>query len=90
MYRVGFPFWRQASRLGVPVNFVVVVQRDDEAGVYYASSPNLKGLHVEGETLDELREEIRGAAFELMKRELHGKPEHANPVYRFRDAAICA
>ena len=39
---------------------------DDEANVNVASSPDLKGLVVEAETLDELEKEVRDLVPELL------------------------
>jgi predicted RNase H-like HicB family nuclease len=65
-YPVGRLGWKLAARAGLPLRVGVVVQRDEEAGVYCAHSPNLPGLHVEGETLDELVKEINGAVAVLI------------------------
>ena len=35
-----------------------VIIREDESGMFFASSSDLRGLHLACETLDELREEI--------------------------------
>ena len=89
MYRVGFPGWKLAARLGVPVIVRVDVHFDVESKSYWANSPGLDGLVVSGTTLDELRNEVRGAAEALLELEMNG---HAlvKPEYLFRDEALCA
>lgn len=44
----------------------VEIIHDDEANVYIATSPDLTGLVVEAETLDELEKEVRGLVPELL------------------------
>ena len=41
--------------------FSVLIERDED-GVYVGSVPELKGCHTQGETLDELMDNIREAA----------------------------
>lgn len=66
MYRVGFPGWKLAGRLGVTLVFRVDVLRDAEAGVYVATSPDLRGLVAEASTMDELFREVYAGADELI------------------------
>ena len=88
MYRVGFPFWRVAARLGVPVLFRVHVVRDDEAGVFIATSPDLRGLVVEAETKEEMFNEIYHCVDALMEENLRlNRP--IKPLVAW-DGAICA
>jgi hypothetical protein len=56
----GFPGWRIAARLGIPVKLKIDVFPDSEAGVYYATSAQL-GLAVEAPTLEGLLDEIHNA-----------------------------
>jgi len=65
-WRLGFPGWRIAAALGVPIRIKVDVWRDDEAKVYFASSDDI-GLAVEAGSLDELMTEIHAALPELIK-----------------------
>lgn len=65
-YRVGMPGWRLAARVGAHLYFRVNVQRDAEAGVYCATSPDIVGLVIEAATLDELVREIRDGAADLL------------------------
>ena len=44
MYRVGFPFWKLAAHLGIPLSLRMQVMHDDEADVYIATSTDLAGL----------------------------------------------
>jgi predicted RNase H-like HicB family nuclease len=46
----------------VPVTLTALVQPEPEAGGYSASIPALPGCHTQGETLDEVRANLREAA----------------------------
>ena len=46
----------------VPVNLTAVVRAEPEAGGYSASIPALPGCHTQGETLEEVRANLREAA----------------------------
>lgn len=66
-YRIGFPMWKQAARLGVSLRLRVDVMRDEEANVYIASSADLRGLVCEASTIDELVLEINSTVQELLE-----------------------
>ncbi|WP_295995744.1 DUF1902 domain-containing protein [Rugamonas sp.] len=66
MYRIGYPFWRILSRLGLPLKVRVNVLRDDEAGVFVATSDDLPGLVCEASTFPELIREIDGTIDDLL------------------------
>jgi len=88
MYRVGFPGWKIAAKMGVPLRLRVNVHFDSEAKSYWADSPDLRGLVVTGDTLDELRQEARGAAEVLLEIALKNHAPQTQPDFLFRDAAI--
>lgn len=46
----------------VPVILTAIVRSEPEAGGYSASIPALPGCHTQGETLDEVRANLREAA----------------------------
>lgn len=46
----------------VAVNVTAIVRSEPEAGGYSASIPALPGCHTQGETLDEIRANLREAA----------------------------
>jgi predicted RNase H-like HicB family nuclease len=46
----------------VAVTLTAIVRPEPEAGGYSASIPALPGCHTQGETLDELRDNLRQAA----------------------------
>ena len=46
----------------VAVNLTAIVRPEPEAGGYSASIPSLPGCHTQGETLDEVRANLREAA----------------------------
>lgn len=88
-YRVGLPGWKLAARMGVPVSFKVDVFHDKESNSYWARSQQLDGLVVSGATLDELRNEVRSAAMELLDLQMTSRPI-ATPQFTFRDDALSA
>lgn len=65
-YRIGFPLWRQAARLGVPLSLRVDVIHDAEAQMYVATSEDLRGLVCEAATIEELRGEVEAAVMDLL------------------------
>ncbi len=90
MYRVGFLGWKIAARFGVPIYLRVTVHYDSDAKSYWTSSPDLAGLVVTGNSLDELFKEARVGIDELMGIELNGAQIEAKPRLSFTDSALCA
>ena len=90
MYRVGFPGWKLAARLGVPLLVRVHVHVDEESKSYWADSPDLDGLIVSGQNLEELRSEVTTAAGELLGLAVHSTKTRAKTELRIRDNALCA
>ena len=90
MYRVGFPLWKAAARMGVPVLVRVHVHHDRESNSYWADSPDLDGLVVSGQTLDEVRKEVTAAADVLLELAINGHKANAQTEIRIRDTAFCA
>jgi predicted RNase H-like HicB family nuclease len=70
MYRVGFPGWKLAAKLGVPVRLRVYIKQDLEANVYVAQSPDLQGLVIEGHTLEEVKIEALACSKILLEQTL--------------------
>lgn len=58
MYRLGWPFATFFAKMGLSLLIKVEIIHDNDADVYIATSPDLKGLVVEAETLDELEKEV--------------------------------
>ena len=52
----------QPIAVDVPVVLTAVVRAEPDAGGYSASIPALPGCHTQGETLDEIRANLREAA----------------------------
>lgn len=73
MYRIGFPGWKLAARIGVPLTVRVHIHHDPQASSYWTTSPDLGGLIVTGDTLEELFREVQLAAPDLIELEL-GRP----------------
>lgn len=64
---------------------------DPQSKTYWAESPDLDGLTVSGETLDELRSETLGAAEVLLELAVRGHPlGKAVTELRVMDAVTCA
>jgi predicted RNase H-like HicB family nuclease len=59
--------------MGVPLNIRVNVLKDEEAGVYVATSDDLKGLVCEAATMDELVQEVHSTTQELLEFYLENK-----------------
>ncbi|NOT84062.1 MAG: DUF1902 domain-containing protein [Methylococcaceae bacterium] len=66
MYRLGWPLATFVAELGLSLLIKVEIIHDNEANVYVATSPDLKGLVVEAETLDELEKEVWSLVPELL------------------------
>ena len=66
MYRLGWPCATFFAEMSVPLLIKVEIIHDNEANVYVATSPDLKGLVVEAETLDELEKEVWDLVPELL------------------------
>lgn len=90
MYRAGLPFWKTAARLGVPLLVRVHVHLDKESRSYWADSPDLDGLVVSGQDLDELHREVMSAADLLLQEAVNGNRAKATTELRIRDDAFCA
>ena len=81
-YRIGFPGWKVAGRFGARLLLRVDVSRDDEAKVFIATSPDLKGLVAEGATTGDLFKGVYDCADMLLEQELH-KPLALKPAAAF-------
>jgi len=88
--RPTWPGWRTLARWGVPVAVRVEIRFDQEAGVYFVADSNLKGLHVEAETLDEMQSEILAAASDLLEVRFDGSPPRTDTKIIMHSAASCA
>jgi predicted RNase H-like HicB family nuclease len=75
MYRIGFPGWKWAARFGVPLFLTVNVIRDNQAGVYVATSPDLKGLVAEGKSKEDVITAVYDCTDLLLEHELHHQPK---------------
>ena len=73
MYPAGVFGWKVAARLGLPIVVKYQISFDKEANVHIGHSVNLKGIFAEGETIDELFENIKLATEDMLDIEMHGK-----------------
>ncbi len=83
MYKIGYPLWKLAAKIGIPLRLRVNIVKDNEAGVYVATSKDLHGLICEAATMDELMKEVNYSIGDLLSLELDGKPSTI-PVADFR------
>lgn len=88
-YRVGMPGWRFAARLGAQMQVRVNVHHDPECNRYWADSPDIDGLVVEGGTLDELCSEVVSAASLLLEDQIPRAPRHVTADIHV-PSALCA
>lgn len=79
MYRVGFPGWKIAARIGVPVLVRIDVLHDTAANVFVATSPDLPGLVVEAGTMETLFPEVYDCLNMLLAEQLKSTPK-SRPV----------
>lgn len=77
-YRVGFPGWKIAARLGLPLKVKVEVTYDTETGYFTALSDDFNpqsGIAAEGKTIPELYKEVEIEIDEAMEFIFKVKPE---------------
>lgn len=86
MYRIGYPFWKLLARQGFPMKLRVNVMRDEEAGVFVATSADLPGLVAEAETMDALVKEVFTVTDDLLTEYLH----ISTPSRPTTDLRLCA
>lgn len=87
--RMGWPAARLLGRLGVPLVVRVFVEFDADARVFVDTSPDLRGLVVGAETLDELAREVRELISALLETQ-HRRVSHVAAQVRYTEAAACA
>ena len=90
MYRVGLPGWKFAARAGIPMLVRINVHYDPEVKSYWTTSPDLDGLIVTGNTVDELLHEAKFGIDGLLELALQGKHVSAAPRLSFSPEALCA
>ena len=89
MYRVGLPLWKLAARVGIPLKLRVYVHFDQESNSFWADSPDLDGLVVSGDNLEELRREALIAADELLTLAVKGHKHTAVASLRLGEEEVC-
>jgi hypothetical protein len=58
MYPLNWPLSHFVAMAGVPLSIRIEVFEDKESATYYATSPTVRGLNVESDSLDDLKREI--------------------------------
>jgi predicted RNase H-like HicB family nuclease len=81
MYPAGIFGWKVAAKLGMPILVKFYIGYDEEAKVHIGRTAHLKGIFAEGNTLEELFDNIKAAAFDVIDYELHGKEVEVTPAY---------
>jgi predicted RNase H-like HicB family nuclease len=91
MYRVGWLGWKTVCRWGVPLLLRVDIHFDKESKTFWADSPDVDGLAVAGDTIEEVRSEAMNAAFALIDLELEGSIDtmRKKPALQYREADAC-
>jgi predicted RNase H-like HicB family nuclease len=82
VYRIGCPGWKLLALLGAELRFKVLVHRDEQSNSFWATSPDIDGLVVTGNTLDDLHQEVTTAAAALLELQLRKPPRRAIPDFR--------
>lgn len=89
MYRVGFPGWKLAARVGLPLRVTVMAFKDEESNSYWAKSDDLDGLVVSGASLDELQREVMLAVPTLLQLAVLGSKPRARADLRLSTPIAC-
>lgn len=89
-YRVGLPFWKQAARFGFGLSLRVHCHFDNETNSYWANSPDLRGLVVAADTLEELHKEVSYAALDLIDLAINDHSSTVKPSLKFLDGSMYA
>lgn len=79
MYPIEYPLWSLLARFGRRLTIRMDVRYDDEAGVYVATSKNLRGLICEADTMEDLKAEVDSVVENLVTFCVRGK-RRALPV----------
>lgn len=90
MYRIGFPGWKLAARLGVRLVLRVDVVRDPVAGVFIATSPDLRGLVVEEKDPQALIQSVYDCTDMLLCDHLNTPSMKAAPYVAWDGQAVAA
>ena len=89
-YPYRFPLSRFISSLGVTLTIKVSVFKDDEAGVFVATSPDIQGLVIEAESFAQLRDEVAEAIPALLSLDKNLAPTHASAELLYTDRIAIA
>lgn len=67
MYRYGWPLSNLAAKLGIPIVIKLEIEHDTETNVWIATSPDLRGLVLEAESVPDLIKEAHLVVPELLR-----------------------
>jgi len=68
------------------MNYTAVVEYCKDTGLYVGYVPGFAGAHAQGETLDELNENLQEVIAMLLE---DGEARTGNPVYRYTTDRSC-
>ena len=89
-YRIGWPFWKLAHRLGFQLTFRLEVHYDPEAAVYCAESPDIKGIISEAPTIEALIKDVKTIADEMLELNYNITPKKNTAFFIVNDAGSLA
>ena len=70
-------------------NFTVIIEYDEEVGMYVADVPALHGCHTQGKTMDELMKNVR-EVIELCLEAQKGELSHMPKFIGLQQIEVCA
>ena len=70
-YRVGWPLWKLAYRLGFTLSYRYDIYYSPESRDYCALSPDIKGLGAEAKTIEEVVDAMESGALEFVRLDLN-------------------
>jgi hypothetical protein len=73
MYWFEYPLWSLLARFGRRLVVKMDVLHDEDAGVYVATSKNMRGLVCEADTMEELKVEVACVIRDLVALCVRGK-----------------
>lgn len=95
IYRVGWPLWKLAYRMGIKLAYRYEILYDVDCKRYIGISPDIKGLIAECDTVDEVKDVMESDAPLLVSYQVYGsdkvKNTHSNllvPYWQFAKGLV--
>lgn len=89
MYRVGLPLWRTAALLGIPLSLRLYAHHDPESNSFWCNSPDLPGFIIAGETIEEMRQEVRLTLPDFLGEVVSKRKSPVTTELCYRDTLYC-